>query len=1118
MIAAFFPLKKLRRNGKYLLFGAILLVGFVAVYHEMVAAKAWSSTSMNPDADGSSWRRAMFDERVRRDNQPDSVEDSAAWSSSYTPQTWKPEYKGRANLHVFEDWCGSSTADLFKNLHYPLYPHIRTTVQKLAVSPQWTNYGLRIFGYLHPYTDGEFLFALSSDDNSEFWLSTDDSPLNLQLLAWVGKTGKEWTAPGEFEKYASQTSRPVRLSAQRRYFFEVVHKQNNRGTDHVEVAWQLLDQGFRFMVIESNQISLYVNESALLMTDVAHIPQTAASHQHTPTKQHSAAADMLREDLRDTLYQVPLINSKFLQGVLPDCSYKPSYTIKDFPLLRYQGLQFVHMSYIYPNDYTRLTHMEKENSCFYPESPYFMKMFGFSRYMRLDHPNVEEKRNSGRDFGFQRRKSVLDEEDDFDIEAYQREKEARPDQIENALFPDYGDDYDDYAQKRRRKLFSVMHETNNTLKNASEKRLHMELHGKGGVPQRQPEPQKPVEPTQASKHHLQQNRTKLKLEDRVNKVEQMKPKGKLRPAKRQKLKSVETALRAGQTNPQIPVDRGQPKAKERPAVPSEQLNSKQHHIQRSRKTNHTQIQRLKDSKPQPLVRDAPLLDKPTVAKQRRFVIREMELQPATIKHFTTPKSDINHPLVRLNQRDRKRLREKEIEMNMPLQQDLESSIHRAKMIARDKMDRKRSDAKGKENQAGEEDEVHNRAVSRTDTTEGERETLWGPGGDFEGVDDEDLTPAPVFDTVVNWNQTFQFSHLDLQAQRSDWIDLHCNVSGNLLLHSSDALPMVKAFMDQLNKKHNGQFTLVSVVNVVKRVDRAQGSRYLLELELKDANGQLLRLSHYIYTLIRYSMQRSKDFGFQQPKPQMVLCNPVGFHWNPVATVHFIVPVKNQARWVQQLIADMEQLFRETGDTNFNLIITDYNSTDMDVRKALQKSSLPRYQYVKLSGNFERSAGLQAGVDLIHDDHSIVFLCDLHIHFPPSIIDTIRKHCVEGYMAFAPIVLRLDCGATPLEPRGYWEVNGFGLLGIYKSDLNAVGGMNTREFTDRWGGEDWELLDRILQGGLEVERIYLRNFFHHYHSKRGMWNRRMSTGRSGGSQPTRSPRLQSRQPEHFKEGE
>lgn len=50
---------------------------------------------------------------------------------------------------------------------------------------------------------GDFQFSVSSDDNSEFWLSSDESPLNARLLVYVGQVSTElsctfsnWTSEG----------------------------------------------------------------------------------------------------------------------------------------------------------------------------------------------------------------------------------------------------------------------------------------------------------------------------------------------------------------------------------------------------------------------------------------------------------------------------------------------------------------------------------------------------------------------------------------------------------------------------------------------------------------------------------------------------------------------------------------------------------------------------------------------------------------------------------------------------------------------------------------------------------------------------------------------------------
>ncbi|XP_066524151.1 beta-1,4-N-acetylgalactosaminyltransferase 3-like isoform X2 [Hoplias malabaricus] len=714
-IFSFFSFRKLKNYVLILVLSVLILVVYLAFFTVHMEQKQILNNVLRQ----SSQKLHTFEEQYIQ-----LIEQAFDEQVEEERSAWNPQFKGRANLHVFEDWCGTSIEQLRKNVLYPLFPHVRTTISKLSLYPKWTNYGVRMFGYLHPPSSGMYIFAISSDKNSEFWLALNETLQSLRLLAYLGKTGVQWAGPGEYGKFPSQISQPVKLLKGKQYFFEVL-MQHNEGIDHVEVAWRLDQKNSSFSVISSEYLSLYANETSLQAESTAHIPQTVASHEIRPSFIYSQAnpeVDMVRIDPRDIIFQIPLMNMSFLDNIFPECDYKPINVFAGEKMQRYHGIYYVHYSAVFPNDYTRQTHTITDEMCFYNKDKVFTDGGGFLQFIKTEE-NGENK--------------------------------ADP----------------------------------------------------------------------------------------------------------------------------------------------------------------------------------------------------------------------------------------------------------------------------------------------------------------------------------NWERVFNVNPVDLHSNQPTQVTSTCKRAGNVIMNEKDAMDIVDAFMyTLLTTESTSDLVLNRVLNVEKRADGDAGARYFLELELKDGKGQNMLISHYFY------VTRNKD----SPDPP-ALCSPRGFSWDPTARVNVILPVKNQGRWTIQFIKQMEKIYRATGDENFNVIIIDYSSDDVNIEKALSNAKLPSYQYKRLEGTFLKTTAIQTAIDLVDDENSILFTCDLHLNFPISIIHTVRKHCVQGKMIYAPALMRLDCGSSAQAPTGFWEIDGYGLIGIYKSDMERIGGMNTKDFKDKWGGEDWELLDRILENKLEVERLNLRNFLHYHHSKRGMWN-------------------------------
>lgn len=144
---------------------------------------------------------------------------------------------GYLNVLLWENIFGFSINSFLTQPLFPRQPSKFLVASSAFVKLNRDYYGQWIVGYLRVDVTGEYRFALSSDDSSEFWISTDEVAENVRRVAQVGDGyAPGWTSFGQHAKYVNQVSDPIVLQKCEKYFIQIIHKQAV-GTGFVAVSW-----------------------------------------------------------------------------------------------------------------------------------------------------------------------------------------------------------------------------------------------------------------------------------------------------------------------------------------------------------------------------------------------------------------------------------------------------------------------------------------------------------------------------------------------------------------------------------------------------------------------------------------------------------------------------------------------------------------------------------------------------------------------------------------------------------------------------------------------------------------------------------------------------------------
>ena len=155
---------------------------------------------------------------------------------------------GSVQILYWNNIDGAKVADLTSTSEYPDSPSAIESLTRLqSLENRAESYGAMIRGFIVPPTTGEYRFFVSGDDETQLWLSTDESSENATKIASV----PSWSYPENYNQFSSQASGVKVLDAGQKYYFQVLFKEGV-GDDHFSIAWE--GPGFSRQVIDSSAL------------------------------------------------------------------------------------------------------------------------------------------------------------------------------------------------------------------------------------------------------------------------------------------------------------------------------------------------------------------------------------------------------------------------------------------------------------------------------------------------------------------------------------------------------------------------------------------------------------------------------------------------------------------------------------------------------------------------------------------------------------------------------------------------------------------------------------------------------------------------------------------------